>query len=87
MLFNYRQEEERKLQRRCTELRLKIDATEAVNEGLEILHKEYAYLVQRRDEVHRMRTWPFGSVAATSYVGSFVANLLLAKELVEKLLA
>ncbi len=87
MLLRYREAQERDLQRRCADLRLKIDENRTETAGLETLHKEYDYLVQRRDEVHRMRTWPFGSVAVTSYIGSFVANLLLAKDLVEKLMA
>ena len=85
MLLRYRHDQESTFQNRCAELRRQIDKSDAEAPGLEALHKEYEYLSQRREEVHKMRTWPFGSGAATTFVGSFIANLMLASELAEKL--
>lgn len=86
MLMNYRYDQERRLKDRCTELRRQIDVSGIEDEILDKLHKEFDYLTQRREDVHRMRTWPFSTGASTSFVGTFIANLLLASELAKKLM-
>ncbi|PLX93198.1 MAG: hypothetical protein C0619_04635 [Desulfuromonas sp.] len=85
MLLDYRHSQERELQDRCTALRRQIDGAGIEDGQMDKLHNEYAYLSQRREDVFRMRTWPFGSGATTSFVGTFIANLVLASELAEKL--
>lgn len=84
MLDSYKHKQERNLLKNCQELREKSEGTELTCDQRSLLRAEYAYLIQQREEIHKMRTWPFTIASTTSFLGAFVSNIVFAKSLVEK---
>lgn len=87
MLINYRYQKEQELQQRCSLLQKQIENLPPQGDNKEVLRNEYDFLCQRREEAHELRTWPFNPSATTAFVGVFVSNLLLAKELADLFLS
>jgi len=81
MLRNYRNGEELKLRNKCRKLREEIEAEGVNSSEREEKRIEYDYLCSRREEVHKMRTWPYSLGATTSFAGAFISNIVLAVEL------
>lgn len=84
MLDNYKHKQERNLLKNCQELRAKSEGVDLTSDQRSLLRTEYTYLIQQREEIHKMRTWPFTVASTTSFLGAFVSNIVFAKSLVEK---
>jgi len=81
MLRHYRLDQERKLKNKCRRLRDEIEEENANSGEREEKRIEYDYMCSRREEVHKMRTWPYSLGATTSFAGAFISNIVLAFEL------
>lgn len=81
MLSRYRLQTEQTLKKKCSALRKKIEQSETDPTEREKWRVEYEYHCKRREEVYRMRNWPFSAGATTSFIGAFLSNLIIAIEL------
>lgn len=86
VLCRYRNLQEQELLIRCRELRLQSEDMQLASEVRAGLRAEYSYLIDERAKIHKMKSWPFSNTSTTSFLGAFLSNLMLAKNLVEKLL-
>ena len=74
-LTEYKMNQEMILQKHLTEIRTHLEGNKISAAEKEELRKEYEFQKNMRQDLHRMKTWPFGLNANLKYLAIFLPNV------------
>jgi ribosomal protein S15P/S13E len=79
-LREYKMEQEAILQDRLTEIRKHLEGNQLDASKRRELREDYEFQTNLRENLHRMRTWPYGLSANLKYLAVFIVNLFTSIE-------
>jgi len=81
-LLRFKEEQEVLLKRRLAEIRKSLEDHQSDAAQRKDLRDDYEFGQSVRRDLHKMRTWPFGTGTGLTYIGVFGSNVIASKSIV-----